>query len=115
MLLHADLNHFNVLKDDARGWVVIDPKGSAGELAWETATFLRNPIPHWDALAEPGRIERRVQLLCDRLDLDPVRVLRWCAAHTVLSCLWSIEDRGTLADLDGAMKMYYSCRVLLTA
>ena len=27
MLLHADLQHYNVLSDNERGWIVIDPKG----------------------------------------------------------------------------------------
>jgi streptomycin 6-kinase len=76
VLLHGDLNHFNVIRDDTRGWLVIDPKGIAGELEYETGTFLRNPIPHWDTLADPKLLERRVRILCDRLGFDPARVLR---------------------------------------
>src|SRR6185436_18193533 len=30
-LLHGDLQHYNVLFDDRRGWVAIDPKGVVGE------------------------------------------------------------------------------------
>jgi streptomycin 6-kinase len=112
-LLHADLNHFNIIKDDIRGWVVIDPKGFVGELEWETATFLRNPIPHWDDLADPARLERRIRILCDRLKFDPARLLRWCAAQTVLSCIWSAEVHGAKADLQGAMKMHTSAKMLL--
>lgn len=112
-LLHCDLNHFNVLRDDARGWVVIDPKGFVGELEWETATFLRNPIPHWDAIADLKLLERRVRILCDRLKFDPTRVLRWCAAQTILSCIWSAEGHGTLAKIEGALKMHHSANALL--
>jgi streptomycin 6-kinase len=114
-LLHADLNHFNVLKDNARGWVVIDPKGFVGELAWETGTFLRNPIPHWDRVADPKVMERRVRILCDRLGFDPTRVLRWCAAQAVLSCIWSAEGHGRQAKLRGAMRMYHAARLVLSA
>jgi len=32
MLLHGDLQHYNVLFDNQRGWTAIDPKGVAGEL-----------------------------------------------------------------------------------
>ena len=113
-LLHADLNHFNILKDNARGWVVIDPKGFVGELAWETGTFLRNPIPHWDRIAEPSVLERRVRILCDRLGFNSTRVLRWCAAEAVLSCIWSAEGYGTQAKLRGAMRMYRAARLLLS-
>jgi streptomycin 6-kinase len=113
VLLHADLNHFNIIKDDTRGWVVIDPKGFVGEREWETATFLRNPIYHWDAVADPKRLERRVQIVCDSLGFDPVRVLRWCAAHTILSCIWSAEGHGTLPKLEGALKIHKTAKLLL--
>ncbi|HEY1708124.1 MAG TPA: aminoglycoside phosphotransferase family protein [Rhizomicrobium sp.] len=112
-LLHADLNHFNIIRDETRGWVVIDPKGFAGELEWESGTFLRNPIPHWDTLAEPARLERRVRTLCDRLGFDGTRILRWCAAQTVLSCIWSVEDHGGEADLLGEMRIHETAKLLL--
>ena len=113
-LLHADLNHFNILKDNARGWVVIDPKGFVGELAWETGTFLRNPIPHWDRIADPKLLERRVRILCDRFGFDPTRVLRWCAVQAVLSCIWSAEGHGNEVKLRGAMRIYDTARLLLS-
>ncbi len=88
-LLHADLHHANVVRDEARGWLVIDPKGYAGELAFEAASFLHNPTR---AFCEPKPLARRVRILAERLALDPERLLRWCFAHGVLSALWSVED-----------------------
>ena len=41
MLLHGDLQHYNVLFDKERGWIVIDPKGVTGELEYELAALLR--------------------------------------------------------------------------
>jgi streptomycin 6-kinase len=112
-LLHADLNHFNVIKDDRRGWIVIDPKGFVGELEWETETFLRNPIGHWDTTSDPAFLERRVRILCDRFGFDPVRILRWCAAQGVLSAVWSAEGYGTEAKLEGALKITKTAKLLL--
>ena len=43
MLLHGDLQHYNVLLDKDRGWVAIDPKGVVGELEYEVGALLRNP------------------------------------------------------------------------
>src|SRR5262249_36356362 len=60
-LLHGDLHHMNVLKDDTRGWLVIDPKGVIGELAYETASILHNPIPHFEMIADSRVMERRVR------------------------------------------------------
>ena len=88
-LLHGDLHHANMLKDDKRGWLVVDPKGYAGEIAFETAAFLHNPTrKYWQASV----LERRIAILARRLALDAERVLRWSFAYGVLSAIWSIED-----------------------
>lgn len=42
-LLHGDLQHSNVLVDEARGWLAIDPKGVIGEPEYELGALLRNP------------------------------------------------------------------------
>lgn len=44
MLLHGDLQHYNVLFDAHRGWIAIDPKGVVGELEYELGALLRNPV-----------------------------------------------------------------------
>jgi streptomycin 6-kinase len=87
-LLHTDLHHANVVRDDARGWLVIDPKGYVGELAFETSSFLHNPTREF---CDAKHLERRVHIIATRLGLDPERMVRWCFAHGVLSALWSIE------------------------
>jgi streptomycin 6-kinase len=42
VLLHGDLHHYNILSA-GDGWRVIDPKGVAGEPAYEVGALLRNP------------------------------------------------------------------------
>ena len=42
-LLHGDLHHENVVYDDSRGWVAIDPKGVTGEIEYQLGAGLRNP------------------------------------------------------------------------
>jgi streptomycin 6-kinase len=88
-LLHTDLHHANILSDATRGWLVIDPKGYAGELEFETASFLHNPTRDF---CRPKHLERRVRIIAERLGLDEVRMIRWCFAHGVLSAVWSIEE-----------------------
>ena len=43
VLLHGDLHHFNILAGQRRPWLAIDPKGMAGEPAYEVGALLRNP------------------------------------------------------------------------
>ena len=91
-LLHGDLQHYNVLRDDQRGWLAVDPKGVVGEVEYEVGALLRNPVELPDVLTSPSVIERRIATLSARLGLDADRVLRWAFAQAVLSAIWMIED-----------------------
>lgn len=99
IVLHGDLQHFNVVRDASRGWLTIDPKGVLGEAAYETGAMLRNPITQPAFCADPATIDRRVRMICDRLGYAYQRVIGWCFSQWVLSVLWSIEDRRPLAPL----------------
>jgi streptomycin 6-kinase len=92
ILLHGDLQHFNVVRDAARGWLAIDPKGVLGEAAYETGAMLRNPNDDPGQCADPAVIARRVGIICERLGYPRDRVLGWAFSQWVLSILWAIED-----------------------
>jgi streptomycin 6-kinase len=92
IVLHGDLQHFNVVRDAGRGWLAIDPKGILGEPAYETGAMLRNPVTDPAYCADPATIERRARLICARLGYAYERVIGWCFAQWVLSDLWAIED-----------------------
>ena len=92
MLLHGDLQHYNVLFDNERGWVAIDPKGVIGELEYELNAVLRNPIELPDIFANPVMITRRLETLTTTLRLDYSRARRWSYAQSILSAIWDIED-----------------------
>ena len=97
-LLHGDLQHYNVLLDDRRGWVAIDPKGVVGEAEYEIGAALRNP-DRPELYARRETVERRVRRYADALGLDAHRVLAWGFAQAVLSVVWGIED-GFTVDAD---------------
>ncbi len=92
MLLHGDLQHYNVLFDNKHGWTVIDPKGVVGELEYELGALLRNPVELPDVFTNPDRIKRRLEILTTSLQLDYRRALRWPYAQSILSAIWDIED-----------------------
>jgi streptomycin 6-kinase len=93
VLLHGDLHHFNILSAQRQPWLAIDPKGVAGELAYEPGALLRNPSPQLCLNAEVQR--RRVTVLCEELGLDRQRIVGWAVAQAVLSAWWSFEDTGS--------------------
>lgn len=92
MLLHGDLQHYNVLFDNRRGWVAIDPKGVVGELEYEVGAILRNPVEQPEFYTNPAIINRRLEILTELLQLDHSRALKWSFAQAVLSEIWDIED-----------------------
>ena len=92
MLLHGDLQHYNVLFDRDRGWIAIDPKGVVGELECEVGALLRNPIELPELFANAATVERRLKILTAQLNLNYSRALNWSYAQAVLSAIWDIED-----------------------
>ncbi|WP_051247736.1 aminoglycoside phosphotransferase family protein [Inquilinus limosus] len=112
-LLHGDLHHENVLDGGDRGWLVIDPKGVIGELAYETGASLRNPHDAEHLYHDPRHIARRVRLFADGLNLPEQRILRWAFAQAVLSALWHVEDEDDDEYVAAAMETAAAMRSLL--
>jgi streptomycin 6-kinase len=92
MLLHGDLQHYNLLFDEIRGWTSIDPKGVVGELEYELGAIIRNPIELPDFFTSREVVQRRLRVLTDTLDLNYQRALQWSFAQAVLSAIWEVED-----------------------
>ena len=91
-LLHGDLHHYNVVRDERRGWLAIDPKGVIAEVEYEIGAVLRNPAGLPNVVLDPGVIERRVAHFAAHLALEPERILAWGFAQAVLSAIWNMED-----------------------
>jgi len=89
VLLHGDLHHDNILAAERAPWLALDPKGVAGEPAYEVGALMRNPRPHPAAV-----LARRASILSEMLEIDRGRILAWSLAQAVLSAWWSIEDKG---------------------
>jgi len=99
ILLHGDLHYDNILAAQRQPWLAIDPKGVAGEPAYETGALLYNPQPHLLAAPHPGRIlARRVDQLAEELTLDRRRVRGWGIVRAVLSAWWSVQSVGQVRE-----------------
>lgn len=95
VLLHGDLHHYNILSAQRRPWLAIDPKGLAGEPAYEAGAFLRNPMPQIVTRADLGRLlGRRLDILARVLGHDRQRIRGWGLAQAVLAAWWAYEDNG---------------------
>jgi len=92
VLLHGDLHHMNILRAERAPWLALDPKGVAGEPAYEVGPFLYNPpgMGCWSDL--PRIVGRRVDILSAALGLPRERLVAWGVVTAVLSACWSVED-----------------------
>jgi streptomycin 6-kinase len=87
-LLHGDWHPGNVVADDRRGWVVIDPKPLVGERAFDATAMVIHGVTDRDHL------RRRVGRVAGALDLDPARLVAWTLARHIHWVLWEYAVDG---------------------
>lgn len=92
ILLHGDLHHDNIVYDEKRGWLAIDPQGNRGEAEYEVGAFFRNPREYPEICLNLAIIERRLDILGERLGFDRGRMIDWSFCQAVLAAIWSVED-----------------------
>ncbi|GAA0275368.1 hypothetical protein LNAOJCKE_1035 [Methylorubrum aminovorans] len=103
VVLHGDLHHDNVLDFGERGWLAIDPKRLLGERGFDFANIFTNPDlaePTRPVATEPGRFERRLDVVAQAAGLERRRLLLWILASTGLSASWFLGDGDPLAAID---------------
>jgi streptomycin 6-kinase len=88
--LHGDIHHGNVLYDNNRGWLAIDPKGLRGERAFDYSNIFCNP--DFDVATVPAVFLRRLELVSQAASIDRCRMLKWVLAYAGLSAAWCMED-----------------------
>jgi streptomycin 6-kinase len=89
-VVHGDLHHGNVLDFGPRGWLAIDPKGVLGERSYDYPHIIMNPDV--ETATAPGRLARRVQVICEAARVEPRRLLQWIVAYAGLSACWTLGD-----------------------
>ena len=101
-LLHGDLHHENILLDEERGWLAIDPKGVMGPKVMECGRYLHNFIEDEITGIEDIKdasdlqihhvLEERFAVFTDMLDFDKTDIVAATFVDLVLSTSWSINS-----------------------
>lgn len=103
VVLHGDLQHFNVLRGPQSSgrdsWWAIDPHGWVGDPAFEIAPLLANPrrLPApIDARGMDGAhlvvlAERRIAIVAEVTGYDADRLRSWGFVGSVISELWLLD------------------------
>jgi streptomycin 6-kinase len=88
-VIHGDLHYTNVLRAEREPWLAIDPKGYAGDPAYEGVTLLRSRYRELLAAASlKSALLRRLALFADAAGIDFDRARRWAQARAVTAALW---------------------------
>lgn len=100
-VLHVDLHFENVLAADREPWLAIDPKGLAGDPAFESPAVLWNRVEEY---AGPVDVRARLDRWCDAAGIDRDRARRWAVVRLLEDAVdqaveGSDDDRSQSADL----------------
>jgi streptomycin 6-kinase len=113
-LLHGDLHHDNVLVDEDRGLLVIDPWGLYGDREAEVAPALHNPNEFVAEAADvDSLIRRRLSIYAEVLDMDLDRLAAWCYVYNVIGALWTLEDFGEVTEKEAGVRTVGALRKLI--
>lgn len=93
-LCHGDLHLENIIRH-GDSWLSIDPKGMIGEMAFEAAAFDLLDKADWNEPETiPDKINQRLSLLTNQLDIREDRLRAWVFLRVIISAQWFIEDNG---------------------
>ncbi|MFJ6850408.1 aminoglycoside phosphotransferase family protein [Streptomyces sp. NPDC091271] len=97
-LIHGDLHARNILRADRGPWLAVDPKGYAGDPAYDGGTLLKSR-----ALTLLGRddlrraLQRTLDVFTEAAELDRERTRRWAQFHAVQAAFWARRHRFRVA------------------
>lgn len=101
VVIHGDLHLGNVLRSDAHGLVVIDPKLCVGDPCFDMVDFVVTT-------GTADEMTARALELAPLLGIDSDRLLRWCRVNAVITAIsrttWSGPDEWTRNLLEFAQR-----------
>ncbi|MFB8348776.1 aminoglycoside phosphotransferase family protein [Streptomyces niveus] len=88
-LVHGDLHARNILRADREPWLAVDPKGYAGDPAYDGGTLLKSRALTLLEADDMGRaVHRILDIFSEAAELDRARVRRWAQFHAVQAAFW---------------------------
>ncbi|MDJ1136104.1 aminoglycoside phosphotransferase family protein [Streptomyces iconiensis] len=89
-LVHGDLHPGNILRADREPWLAVDPKGYAGDPAYDGGTLLKSrALVLLEADNLRKALHRTLDVFAEAAGLDRERVRRWAQFHAVDTALWA--------------------------
>ncbi|MBO0885367.1 MAG: phosphotransferase [Mycobacterium sp.] len=92
-MVHGDLHFNNILRGVREPWQVIDPKGCAGDPAYDVITLLRTTAMYLLGGEDlESALDRWIGIFADAAGLDRGHVQRWAQVRAVVVAQRSLEN-----------------------
>jgi streptomycin 6-kinase len=91
VMVHGDFHARNILRGDRAlpGWLAVDPKGYAGDPAYDGGTFVKTNLLRLATVPDPAAsLDRLICVYAEAARLDSARVRRWAQVQAVDTALW---------------------------
>ncbi|MFG3532312.1 aminoglycoside phosphotransferase family protein [Streptomyces sp. NPDC047917] len=88
-LIHGDLHARNILRADREPWLAVDPKGYAGDPAYDGGTLLKSrALTLLEADDLRKAVHRTLDVFAEAAEVDRERARRWAQFHAVQAAFW---------------------------
>jgi streptomycin 6-kinase len=89
LIIHGDFHGNNILRSDREPWLAVDPKGYAGDPAYDAGCLLKTRALTILTTPDPAKgLHRTLDIFSEAADLDRTRVGRWAHLHAVQTAFW---------------------------
>ena len=110
MLLHGDLNHWNILRSSTEDWKAIDPQGFIGPRFLECGRFILNEIIDLDRRQIKNLLPPMIATFAQVMREDQLNIWRAAFLDAVLSTCWHYEDN---SDHEKCLRQTKVCEIIL--
>jgi streptomycin 6-kinase len=88
-VIHGDFHARNILRADREPWLAVDPKGCAGDPAYDGGTLLKaRALTLLEADDLRKAVDRFLDVFTEAAQLDRERARRWAQLHVVQAAFW---------------------------
>lgn len=112
MLLHGDLNHWNILRSSTGDWKAIDPQGFIGPRFLECGRFILNELMALDHDQIWNLLPPMIATFAQAMGEDQMSIWRAAFLDAVLSTCWHYEDN---SDSEKCLRQTRVCEIILEA
>ena len=91
VMVHGDFHARNILRGRRAvpAWLAVDPKGYAGDPAYDGGTFVKTNLLRLDSEPDPAAcLDRLIRIYAEAARLDSARVRSWAQLQVVDAALW---------------------------